>query len=62
MNTESNKTEPKDRLISANKASAMLDCHWRTPLRMAERGELRFFRIGRLIRFRESDIMALMGK
>jgi excisionase family DNA binding protein len=46
-----------ERLIDTEEAAALLQIHPRTLQRMARRGEVRGYQLGRLWRFRASDLL-----
>lgn len=46
--------------LDANGAAELLGVHRRTITKMAKRGELRAARIGKLLRFRRSDVVGLL--
>lgn len=45
-----------DDILDAREVAKLLRVHQRTVIRLAERGELRAFRVGDLWRFRRADV------
>lgn len=52
---------PFERLLDTQEAAALLRIHPKTLQRMARRGQLRAFQLGKLWRFRESDLVACVS-
>ena len=55
-------TAPADKLLTIAQLATRLQCHRATVHRYAKAGHLPSVRVGRLVRFRESDLQRLMGK
>lgn len=49
---------PKEKLMTANEVADYLQCSLSTVRRMVMRGKIPHFRLGKLIRFRRSDVDA----
>jgi hypothetical protein len=63
MSIELHPNEPEDtlKLISGNKFAHLAQVHWRTPSRWAERGLIDSIKIGRLTRYRLSDVKKFLA-
>ena len=48
------------RLLNTEEACTYLDCHYRTILRHIETGRLKAYRLGRLLKFRQEDLDAVL--
>ena len=51
-----------DDVLDAKEVAKMLRVHQRTVIRLAERGELKAFRVGDLWRFLRSDIVEFINR
>ena len=51
-----------DKVLDAKEVAKILKVHQRTVIRLAERGELKAFRVGDLWRFRRVDIEEFINK
>ena len=48
------------RLLGTEEASVYLDCHTRTVFRLVEDGRLKAYRLGRVLKFRQEDLDAVL--
>lgn len=48
------------RLLSTEEASVYLDCHTRTVFRLVDDGRLKAYRLGRVLKFRQEDLDAVL--
>jgi excisionase family DNA binding protein len=56
------RTRVRDRIITADEAAELLRVNPQTVYQMIQRNELPCARVGRLVRVRESDVLALFNR